>query len=86
MTTDKDYRHPATIETSCGLVMRFQGQPDPVREAFLFDAQTSGGLLISVPKGKLDQLLSELDASGVQTKAVVGEITAGNPGRISVSP
>jgi len=49
------------------------------------DAQTSGGLLISVPRAKLDQLLSELDASGVQTKAVVGEITAENPGRISVS-
>ena len=50
------------------------------------DAQTSGGLLISVPKAKLDQLLSELDASGVQTRAVVGEITAENPGRIGVSP
>ncbi len=49
------------------------------------DAQTSGGLLISVPRAKLDQLLSELDASGVETKAVVGEITAENPGRISVS-
>ena len=50
------------------------------------DAQTSGGLLISVPKAKLDHLLSELDASGVETTAVVGEITAENPGRISVSP
>ena len=50
------------------------------------DAQTSGGLLISVPKAKLDQLLSELDASGVQTKAVVGEITEENSGRITVSP
>jgi len=49
------------------------------------DAQTSGGLLISVPKPKLEQLLSELDASGVGTKAIVGEITAGNPGRIGVS-
>lgn len=50
------------------------------------DAQTSGGLLISVPRAKLDQLLSELTASGVQTRAVVGEITAENPGRITVSP
>ena len=49
------------------------------------DAQTSGGLLISVARAKLDQLLSELDASGVETKAVVGEMTAENPGRISVS-
>ena len=50
------------------------------------DAQTSGGLLISVPKPKLQQLLSELDAHGVQTRAVVGEITEENAGRISVSP
>ncbi len=49
------------------------------------DAQTSGGLLISLPRAKLDQLLSELDASGVQTRAVVGEMTGENPGRISVS-
>ena len=50
------------------------------------DAQTSGGLLISVPRTKLDELLSELEASGVQTKAVVGEITEEIPGRIKVSP
>ena len=50
------------------------------------DAQTSGGLLISVPKGKVDLLLSELESFGVETRAIVGEITAENPGRISVSP
>jgi selenide,water dikinase len=49
------------------------------------DAQTSGGLLISVPKSKLDQLLTELETSGVQTRAVVGEITAENPRRIWVT-
>ena len=49
------------------------------------DAQTSGGLLISVPKSRLNQLLSELAASGVGTKAVVGEITAENPGCIRVT-
>jgi len=49
------------------------------------DAQTSGGLLISVTKDKLDQLLTELAVSGVETKAVVGEITAENPGRIRVT-
>ena len=49
------------------------------------DAQTSGGLLISVTKDRLDQLLSELAVSGVETKAVVGEITAENPGRIRVN-
>jgi len=50
------------------------------------DAQTSGGLLISVTKDRLDQLLAELESSGVRTRAVVGEITADNPGRITVAP
>ncbi len=49
------------------------------------DAQTSGGLLISVPKSRLDQLLSQLAVSGVATRAVVGEITAENPGCIRVT-
>ena len=40
----------------------------------LADAQTSGGLLISVESDKLTELLSELEASGVQTRAVIGGI------------
>ena len=38
------------------------------------DAQTSGGLLISVVPSKKDDLLRELQAAGVETRAVVGEI------------
>ena len=38
------------------------------------DAQTSGGLLISVEPSKKDELLQELEAAGVETRAVVGEI------------
>ena len=51
----------------------------------LCDAQTSGGLLISVTKGKVDQLISELATSGVETRALVGEITSENAGRIRVT-
>ena len=40
----------------------------------LADAQTSGGLLISVPAAKRDALLAELESAGVATRAVVGEI------------
>jgi len=40
----------------------------------LADAQTSGGLLISVQSDKAAELLSELESSGVQTRAVIGEI------------
>lgn len=52
----------------------------------LCDAQTSGGLLISVPSQRLDALLSELKSAGVPTIAVVGEITEGPVGRVTVSP
>ena len=40
----------------------------------LADAQTSGGLLISVPATRRDALLAELESTGVETRAVVGEI------------
>lgn len=55
----------------------------------LCDAQTSGGLLISVAAGKLDQLVEELSNAGVSTAAVVGEIVERDPagsGRIHVLP
>jgi len=40
----------------------------------LADAQTSGGLLISVPAARRDALVAELESAGVATRAVVGEI------------
>lgn len=38
------------------------------------DAQTSGGLLISVPGERAGELLGELEEGGVETRAVVGSI------------
>ena len=40
----------------------------------LCDAQTSGGLLISVAADKKDMLLDELEAAGVDTRVEIGEI------------
>ncbi len=51
----------------------------------LCDAQTSGGLLISVASEKLPDLLSALETNKVPTRAIIGEITAGPPGRVSVT-
>jgi selenide,water dikinase len=50
----------------------------------LADAQTSGGLLIAVPRGKLNVLLSGLAGRGVETRAVIGEVTGGGAGTIFV--
>lgn len=50
--------------------------------AVLFDAQTSGGLLIAVEPSKVDALVSALDARGVNG-AVIGALGRGS-GRIEV--
>ena len=52
----------------------------------LCDAQTSGGLLMSVPHDRLDRLLKELEASGVPGTAIVGEVIEDGKGRIEVLP
>jgi len=61
--------------------------PDGFSEEFkmvLFDAQTSGGLLISVEDGRLESLLAELKKRNVQTAEVIGEVTAEHPRLINV--
>jgi selenide,water dikinase len=50
----------------------------------LFDAQTSGGLLISVEESKSNKLISELHNRGVQSAAIIGEVTAEHPAFIMV--
>ena len=51
----------------------------------LFDPQTSGGLLFSISPKKSQRLLSALKANRVQIAAVVGEVTRGAPGRITIA-
>jgi selenide,water dikinase len=52
----------------------------------LCDAQTSGGLLISVPEDRLSLLLDSLERRGVSNRDVVGRITNGPPGTAHVTP
>ena len=50
------------------------------QEELLFDPQTSGGLLISVPSSQADDLIEELKAAGVDAASRVGEVVSnGNP-------
>lgn len=56
---------------------------DEAREAILYDAQTSGGLLIAVDPTKTNTLLEELATRGVKGAAVIGRTNAGD-GRIEV--
>ena len=57
--------------------------PDEMLD-ILFDAQTSGGLLISVPGGKAEALLQRLHRDGIQEAAIIGEVLAAPKGRIIV--
>ena len=64
--------------TNAGFVnpaLRIEGKPDPVRLEFFYDAQTSGGLLISVPADAADKLVALARAKGAAVTCVVGEVT-----------
>jgi selenide,water dikinase len=50
----------------------------------LCDAQTSGGLLISIPSAHADDLLRKLHKSGVPDAAIVGNFTKKGTGKIVV--
>jgi selenide,water dikinase len=46
-------------------------------EELLFDPQTSGGLLLSLPTAEADSLVRSLKGAGVSSASVVGEVYAG---------
>jgi selenide,water dikinase len=50
----------------------------------LFDPQTSGGLLISVPVEKAPALIGRMRDEGINEAAIIGEITAESKGKIVV--
>ncbi len=58
--------------------------PEAIR-VLLFDAQTSGGLLIAVPEGHVAQLLTALKKEKTPAAARIGRIVGGPPGTIAVS-
>jgi len=54
--------------------LRYENTPDPIRVELLFDAQTSGGLLIAVPADKVSQLVKQLQRDGAMAAAIIGEV------------
>jgi selenide,water dikinase len=57
---------------------------DDFDRLLLCDAQTSGGLLIAVPEGRVDRLQKALLAHGCKFAAVIGQVESGSVGRIRV--
>src|SRR5262245_24888096 len=54
--------------------LHFEGKPDPVRLEFFYDAQTSGGLLISVPAERAEDVVKDLHNRGATTACTIGEV------------
>lgn len=50
----------------------------------LYDPQTSGGLLISVPDAASELLLARMHENGIQEAAIIGEIVAEPKGKVTV--
>ncbi|MGH9392034.1 MAG: selenide, water dikinase SelD, partial [Vicinamibacteria bacterium] len=59
-------------------------QVEETQRIILADAQTSGGLLIAIAGNRVDPLLSALARRRVAVRAHIGEIFAGETGRIQV--
>ena len=59
------------------------GGSDETRRLTLADAQTSGGMLISVPEDRVQKLLDDLQEEAPAV-TVIGRVTAGAPGNIKI--
>ena len=51
-----------------------EGKLDPVRLEFFYDAQTSGGILMSVPADKADAAVAAARSNGAGAACVIGEV------------
>ena len=60
--------------------MEIQVALSSIEEEVLYDPQTSGGLLFSVPEGQAEKLLKALHAAGLRSAVRVGDIMDGPAG------
>jgi selenide,water dikinase len=73
------HRNLADLESA----LDFAAELDEVTRILLADAQTSGGLLMSVPMERVEGLIEELTGN-VPAAAVIGVVADGVPGHIEV--
>jgi selenide, water dikinase len=55
--------------------LRIEGKPHHTRLEYFYDAQTSGGLLISVPAERAEELVEKVRAKGATATTIIGEVT-----------
>jgi selenium donor protein len=67
-------------------VVRWPEEITRPQRIVLCDAQTSGGLLITLPADRAGELEDALRRRGVEEAAVIGEVSGHGEGRITVTP
>jgi len=60
----------------------FEGRVSPALEMLLYDPQTSGGLLVAIPRKKAVRYLAALKRRRVDSAAIIGEVEAPADARI----
>ena len=72
----KPYRTRASTTNAAYVqpFLRIEGKPDPVRLEFFYDAQTSGGLLISVAADRAEALVENVRKRGAASACIIGEV------------
>ena len=66
--------------------MRIEGEPDVTRLHFLFDAQTSGGLLISINADRAHELVRQCHESGLTATGIIGSVEARDDRALVIRP
>lgn len=65
--------------------VRFHPTIGEALQLVLADAQTSGGLLISLPASRAKALVDDLVASGISDASIIGEVISAGTGRVDVN-
>jgi selenide,water dikinase len=79
-TTGSNPANRQAVEGSWELRLKLSA----AEEELLFDPQTSGGLLLSVPDAQADELVRSLQAAGIKAAARIAEVLAGVPAAVIV--
>jgi len=84
----KPYRTRASATNAAYVqpFLRMEGKPDPVRLEFFYDAQTSGGMLISVPAERAEALVENVRKRGAASACLIGEVVSKQEAAIILKP
>jgi selenide,water dikinase len=59
--------------------LQIRGEPSPARLELFFDAQTSGGLLVSVAPARAEEMVPRAKSAGAESACIIGEVLPRGP-------